>query len=157
MRPGAWTPEGFLTDDDSLADVLARDAETLERLGVTGEAIATRLRDLLDAGSGSDWMLPAQVGSLRVELHRTRGFLTCPWAPEEFVHCQDGPDGRPTANTFTLVRPDTGTRLVGFELAVHTIRAHSFFGGPSTPFRIEPERAAEFLEGELGRGHERST
>jgi hypothetical protein len=36
-------------------------------------------------------------------------------------------------------------RLEGFELSIHLIRDHAFFGGPGTRFRIDPERAVAIL------------
>ena len=145
MRPGAWTPVGLLTAADSLAAVLARDAETLHRLGDAADELAARLRTLLDAAGESDWARPTRVDSYEVELHRRRGFLTCPWAPEEFAPCPSGPNGRPTANEFVITRRTTGDRLEGFELGIHLIGAHAFFGGPGTPFRIDPELLAALL------------
>lgn len=144
MQPGAWDPAGFLAPNDPLADVLARDAATLRRLGIEPSRLGRRLEDLLRAGAGSDALLPADVGEYEVEVRRQRGLITCPWAPEEHEACPIG-GGRPTANRFVLRHRGSGRRVEGFELSIHLIRAHGFFGGPGTRFRIEPEDLAGVL------------
>jgi hypothetical protein len=145
MQPGAWYPHGFLQKDSSLAEVLANDARTLADLGVTAEQVGQRLAELLESGSESDWSRPAQAGEYKVEIRRRRGFITCPWAPDEFEPCTIGNLSRPTANEFLLQRRNSQQRLEGLELSVHLIRDHAFFGGPGTRFRIEPERAVAIL------------
>lgn len=49
MRPGAWSESGFLGPDEKLEGVLARDRQTLLRLGVTQEELADDLALLIDA------------------------------------------------------------------------------------------------------------
>jgi hypothetical protein len=145
MQPGAWSEEGFLTPGASLDDVLREDRALLERLGIDPRTIAERLGELLGAAGRSDWSRPERVNGHEIEIHRVRGFVTCPWAPEQFEPCPNGYGGRPTANRFRLSHPTTGV-LEGAELTVHTIGAHGFFGGPGTPFRIDPETAVGVLD-----------
>jgi hypothetical protein len=144
MQPGAWDGPGFLRPGTSLAAVISEDAETARGLGLDPEAIGGRLGELLDAGEGSDLGRPATVGSFRVEIVRGRGFLTCPWAPEEFAPCPVGLGGGAAANRFTIAG-EAGRRLEGYELSAHLIRDHGFFGGPGTRYRLEPEAVAAFL------------
>jgi hypothetical protein len=145
MQPGAWSEEGFLTPGASLDDVLREDRELLDRLGTEPGTIAQRLGELLAAGGRSDWARPEQVNDHAVEILRVRGFVTCPWAPEQFEACPGGYGGRPTANRFRLTNVRTGQVLEGAELTVHMIGAHGFHGGPGTTFRIDPEAAVRFL------------
>lgn len=51
MRPGQWSQAGFLGNAETLADVIAQDEQTLERLGVTHAQIASALDHLLDAAT----------------------------------------------------------------------------------------------------------
>jgi hypothetical protein len=146
MRPGAWTVSGFLAADASLAEVLAADKCRLAELGVSAQELGERLRDLLDRGSRSDWFRGRRVGEHRVELHRRRGLLTCPWAPDEFVACASGRGAAPNSNEFVLLHRPTGARLEGLELHAHLIGDHGFFGGPGTEYRLEPENAAAALK-----------
>lgn len=153
MLPGAWDPAGFLMPGSSLAEVLARDAQTLRRLGVEAGALGTRLDDLLRAGAESDVYAPASAGPYEIEILRQRGGITCPWAPGEFEACPAGGGATPTANRFRIRHGPSGRTVEGFELSIHLIRDHGFFGGPGTRFRIEPETLAAVLEmGEAGSG-----
>jgi hypothetical protein len=145
MQPEAWSEHGFLAPGSSLHDVLDEDARRLSVLGIDSHAIADRLGGLLTAARGSDWSRPIRTDDHEVEIHRVRGFITCPWAPEQFQPCPHGYGGRPTANRFRIVHIPSGSTLEGFELTVHTIGAHGFFGGPGTPFRINPEPVARLL------------
>ena len=144
MQPGAWDGPGFLRPGTSLLAVIAEDADTARGLGVDVGTIGGRLGELLDAGEGSDLGRPATVGPFRVEIVRGRGFLTCPWAPEEFSPCPVGLGGGSAANRFTIAG-EAGHRLEGYELSAHLIRDHGFFGGPGTRYRLEPEALAAFL------------
>lgn len=137
MQPGAWDGPGFLQAGASLAALQAADADTTRRLGLDASTIGGRLGELLDAGAGSDVGRPATVGDFRVEVLHERGFLTCPWAPDEFEPCPVGLGGRATANRFAIAGP--AGRLSGYELSAHLIRDHAFFGGRGTRYRLEPE------------------
>jgi hypothetical protein len=145
MRPGAWDPAGFLAPGSSLADTLARDAAEVARLGMDLPTIGQRLQELLQAAAGSDAFHPAPIGEYDVEVLRQRGLITCPWAPEEHEACSAGGGARPTANRFIIRHRPSGNRVEGFELSIHLIRDHGFFGGPGTRFRIDPEALARLL------------
>jgi hypothetical protein len=145
MQPGAWFTHGFLLQDTSLAEVLANDARTLAALGVTAEQVGQSLAELLKSGAKSDWFSPLQTEGYKVEIRRRRGFITCPWAPDEFEPCVVGGLSAPTANQFLIRHSGSRLRLEGFELSFHLIRDHAFFGGPGSRFRIEPERAVAVL------------
>jgi len=145
MQPGAWDSGGFLAPGSSLADLLARDADTVRRLGIDLRTMGARLEELLRAGGGSDVFQPTVVGDYEVEVLHQRGLITCPWAPEEGESCPAGQGGRPTANRFIIRHRPTGNRIEGFELTVHLLRDHGFFGGPGTRFRIDPESLASVL------------
>ena len=145
MQPGAWDSSGFLTPGSSLAGILASDAASVHRLGLDLEVMGERLQELLQAGAGSDVFLPIVVGEHEVELLRGRGMITCPWAPAEFEACPTGHGARPTANRFIIRHRPSGNRFEGFELSIHLIREHGFFGGPGTRFRIDPEQIVAVL------------
>ena len=113
-------------------------------LGLDAQTIGARLGGLLDAAVDSDLGRPVTVGDLQVELLRARGFLTCPWAPEEFERCPVGLGGRATANRFTIIDASM-RRLAGYELSAHLIRDHAFFGGPDTRYRLEPTEVVGIL------------
>jgi hypothetical protein len=145
MQPGAWFTDGFLLRGTSLTKVLADDARALAALGVTAQEVGQRLAELLESNSKSDWFWPFRTGQYKVEIRRRRGFITCPWAPDELEPCVVGQLSRPTANQFLVQQTGSRQRLEGFELSIHLIRDHAFFGGPGCRFRIEPETAVAVL------------
>src|SRR5262249_42987693 len=143
---------GFLTRGTSVETVLAADRETLARQGVDSATLGDRLGKVLErAGAGSDWGRPARVGPHEGQILRQRGFITCPWASEEFEACYVGSGGRPTANRFSVIHRPSGRRLEGFELSAHLIRDHGFFGGPETRFRLDPLDVTAVLPGPTSR------
>lgn len=145
MQPGAWSTHGFLLKGHSLAEVLANDARALAALGFSAELVGQRLSKLLESGAKSDWFWPFRTGEHKVEIRRRRGFITCPWALAEFEPCAVGQLSFPTANEFLIQNRGSRQRLEGFELSIHLIRDHAFFGGKGSRFRIEPVRAIAVL------------
>jgi hypothetical protein len=138
MQPGAWDTAGFLPPGLALQEILAEDAKAIRRYGLDSNQVGARLAAILDAGLASDLGRPAQVGDHEVEIVRQRGMITCPWAPDEFEACRIGEGARPTANRFRIHHRPSGETIDGFQLSVHLIRDHGFFGGPGTRFRIDP-------------------
>ena len=146
MWPGGWNTKPMLLQGDSLASVLAADAHRLASMRLSHLALGTKLAEVIALGAGTDWFRPSRDETFDVEVRRRRGFLTCPWAPAEFAKCPSGGGGRATANEFLVQNRRRRTALQGFEISVHLIRDHGFFGGPKTPFRIEPDDLADLLE-----------
>ena len=146
MRAGGWYVTPMLTADESLQARIAADAEALRARGIAAVELGRRLGKLLEAGRESDWFAPAVEGEFMVEVRRRRGILTCPWAPEEYASCGKGDGGkRAGANQFLVRNTASGLTLEGFVLSAHLIAEHEFFGGSSTPFRIEPLQLAALL------------
>jgi len=174
MRPGAYSGVGFLGAGESLAAVLRQDELTLQRLGLTCEQLAAALEKILLAVleqrdillksnyqeyrqreyTGIDWRhQPAPVfcrenmpdpaigylvnGKYQVFFIQTRGLQECPW------DC-------PWENTwssidFLLLNLGTGEYITAPGLIVHLIRAHQFFEGEGSPYRVEPRELARVL------------
>jgi len=145
MQPGAWNTKPMLLPGQSLESIIAQDQQRLASLQVNHETLGTKLGELLEKGRQTDWFRPFRYGGYDVEVRRRRGFITCPWAEEEFEKCPVGLGGRATANEFVVKNRKSSTTIAGFELSVHLIRDHGFFGGPETPFRIEPGDLVDLL------------
>jgi hypothetical protein len=145
MRPGGWVARPLLARNESLSARLQDDAQRLKQLGTTAPILGKRLAELLAGASTSDWFRPRGQGDFEVELHRRRGFITCPWASEEYAKCVVGEGSRATANEFVVRNRKSRRQLTGFEISAHLIRDHAFFGGVGTAFRIEPEDLAALL------------
>jgi hypothetical protein len=142
MRPGGWSAKAMLLSGEQLAVQLENDAARLAQLGTTAQELGNRLAELLASAGGSDWFRPRRHAGYEVELRKRRGFITCPWAEEEYAKCTHGAGARPTANEFAIRRVKDGVTLSGYELSAHLIRDHGFFGGAGTVFRIEPDDLA---------------
>lgn len=139
MRPGGWSTKPMLLPAESLAARMKKDAARLDQLGTTAAVLGAQLAELLASAGGSDWFRPRRHADYNVELHKRRGLITCPWAPEEFAKCAHGVGARATANEFAVSHRGSGHTVSGFELSVHLIRDHGFFGGANTVFRMEPD------------------
>jgi len=137
MAPGVLSRGGFLGDDRrSLAEILAADRAAVEALGLTHARIA----DALDAACraamsalGAPVHLP---GTNRVaEYHEAMGRIASPW-----------PDGRTFAKgEIVLADPASGESVVFTPLSVHLIRAHGFYQGRGSCYRLEPAKLARVL------------
>jgi hypothetical protein len=147
MQPGSWTPEGFLARGQSLVEVMAKDAHSLQHLKREPKDIARALESFLERAAGSDLFRPVRIERFRVQIFHSRKMRTCPWAEQEFERCLIGQGVEYlTTDDFEIVNTRLGKRLGGTSLCVHLIRDHHFFGGPDTPFRIDPTAAAKVLE-----------
>lgn len=172
MRPGRLSKMGFLGPSESLETVLTRDTQTLQRLGLTHEDVASAIervilsvleqrrelttdehrktmtdlpnlyrpetipRFTLDSMPRTDqgWL----VGRFHLFTRSYRGLQECPWA------CEMEPDW--SSFDFLILNRRTGEFFTGPGMAVHLIRAHHFFEGLGTPFRVDPARAVRVLE-----------
>ncbi len=136
MRPGVLSGEGFLgTDPRPLADILAADQRTVERLGTTHAAIADRLGAVLEAaraGLGRE----VEIGPLRAAFTDAMGRIPSPW-PGEGVF----PKGE-----VTVTDTRTGRTVRYTPLSLHLVRAHGFYEGRGSRYRLEPDLVARMLD-----------
>ncbi|GEM_PF-119125 len=127
---------GFLgTDTRPLPEIIDTDAATLRALGMTTAELAARMErvtTLARAGQG----MPVQIApDLDALVEESRGLLVCPWpSPERFAK-----------TTTTLTQRSTGATARWSTLSVHLIRAHGFFQGHGSPYRIEPPTLVALL------------
>jgi len=154
MRPGAWDTDGFLADDESLAERVAADLATCTALGTTPAIMGRRLLDLLGEATRPVDAVPAvddevdversvTVGAHQVTIRPGAARATCPWSIEQDEVCLRGPGGNPSGDEFTIERG--GRSLDGLTLSAHLIGEHRFFGGLESRFRIDPAQAHAIL------------
>ncbi len=147
--------EGFLGDDERLADVIERDEATLASLGVTPEAIADWLDALIGLAAQRERLLGDEVdgatglvlGRFRVETDVYMGSQDCPFFYVETPRTGGGRyiSSCGSGSTEHRIRDETtGASLFLTGLHPHLIRAHHFFEG-ATSYRLEPARAVEVL------------
>jgi hypothetical protein len=169
MRPGAYSQKGFLGRTESLEAVVAQDEQTLHVLGVSHEQIAAALERVLQSVDDQSDQLYSEGkhdevfkreegpfphiraghlpnpdvgylvgGNLQVFVERWRGFQNCPWQCAEPI--------RWAYLDFLLLNRESGKCLTGPGMIVHLIRAHHFFEGRKSPYRVDPEEAIQVLE-----------
>ncbi len=169
LRPGKCSNGGFLGLSESLSRVLEKDAETLHTLGLSFEQIADAIESVWSIASGerdslsitalreretdfpclhnpetipvfSMQMLPDPgkgflVGDIQVFIVQYRGFQICPWGCPAFG-----------SSDFMALNRRTGLSFSAPELIIHLIRAHGFFEGFQSPYRVDPELVIRTLE-----------
>lgn len=136
MRPGVLTLKGFLGNDSrKLVDILAADNETVRRIGLDKNKLCDKLQDL--AERGKDLMEQEVLVDDRylITVRDDRGKIPSPWG-----------DGLFEKGEVDLHDKISGQKLKWNKLTLKLIRAHSFFGGAGSEYRIDPVQASEILE-----------
>jgi hypothetical protein len=129
MQPGSITLNGFLGDDERhFHEIIEDDEQTLAAHGKTAEEIADRLEYF--TGSSFDSFAGPIILDLvfEVETEVTRGKLPCPFSHPGIY--------RKTITTLTNTKTGITVRWSG--LNIHLIRAHHFFEGKGSAFRLDP-------------------
>lgn len=136
MRPGCITLKGMLgTDSRDLIDILIDDDAEVQRLGVSHVAIAARMQALRDQG------LRGLGNCITVEDHfqvcdgSVRGKLPCPFE-----------DGVFAKTYIEVTNTRIGRSITYTDLHIHMIKAHGFYEGKGSPFRLDPHALVEILE-----------
>lgn len=172
MRSSAWSNEGFLGNDESLTEVIERDASAIKTLGLGYEHFADGVERLLTAYQAVKWQamdeaMEAERGKPGVvdpaeftkSLERVtdldprfavaewnyRGQQDCPWD-------DDAAGSRRWSSSDWLIRNlRTGQQMPlpgmhGPGLIIHLIREHHFFEGLNSPYWVDPIELARLLE-----------
>ncbi|MBN2878491.1 MAG: hypothetical protein JXN65_02565 [Clostridia bacterium] len=136
MMPGALSAHGFIGQDSrKLADILHTDAKSLEKTGITKEALAEKMQELTDYGMrGLGTPMPVD-DIFEVEVGDYRGKLPCPFKDNAKI------DKRQTV----VRRLDTGVIIRWTDLNIHMIKEHGFFEGYGSVYRLDPVELARFL------------
>lgn len=133
MQPGVIASSGFLgSDQRSLADIIAADEASMTHLGLQWEALAARMRFLLQAGMTGLGEPTEVAGTWIIKVDETRGKIASPW--------EDGLCRKVNA------RVSIGDKyLIYNELSIFMAEKHHFLQGRGSPFRIEPDQALAVL------------
>lgn len=111
------------------------DEAAAQVLGVGHAAIARRMRELRDAAVDHLGRAVRMDPHLKVEVDGVRGRLTGPFEHGGFFD---------KINT-TVVNTRTGRRISYSDLSIHLIEAHTFYGLPNSPYRLDPLDLIETL------------
>lgn len=170
MRPGAYSQGGFLGTNESLEDILAQDAQTLQSLGVSHKQIADTLESVLMTAiekykkdsrpNKTDRQLFFDLGDPETFPHHTSdglpaldiGYLVgnlhvffVMWRGLQACPWGCGFSNLAYIDFFILNRR-TREYLTGAGLVIHLIREHHFFEGAESPYRTDPAQAVRVLE-----------
>ncbi|MBN2009946.1 hypothetical protein JW960_11440 [candidate division KSB1 bacterium] len=136
FQPGHITQAGFLgTDTRHLHEIIHADAVILARLNISTEQIADKLQILLDTAKAA-MESSVTIDDFNVRSTWTKGVLPCPFA-DPGVHDKV---------QVTVIRESTGESIVFSQLNIHLIKAHGFFQGVGSNYRLEPEHLVSFLK-----------
>jgi hypothetical protein len=136
FEPGHITKDGFLgTDERHIHDIIRADEMTLARLGIDIDQIAERMQAMIEKGK-EGLESPVQSEVYLIQVQWDRGMLPCPFGERGLHH-----------KLVVTVSNEKLNRSIRFsQLSVHMIRAHGFFGGKGSLFRIEPEEIVRILD-----------
>jgi hypothetical protein len=136
MLPGRVTRDGFLgSDRRSLSEILDEDANAVRSLGLTHADIACRMEYFAEKGRAGLGTTVTVDQDYEVRVESVRGFLPCPWQHEGLFR---------KTNVF-LKNLLLDEELMWSDLTMHMIRAHGFYEGKGSTFRVGPRRAARVL------------
>jgi len=146
MRPGEFSQAGFLGEHERLEEVLARDARTLDEANLSPDELANSIERLLDAAETARRRSARVDGQFDVSVEVFTGFQICPWAPSPHSgQCTAGGGVRHASVNWHVRNRSTGDELRGPGLIAHLIRAHRFFEGFESPYRVDPLALARVL------------
>ena len=136
LRGSKLVAGGFMgTDPRHPLEVIQADAASLEKMGMTAQQIAGRMRELTDLARPRLGNTIEIEGKYEVRSEDYKGMLVCPWP-----HA-----GRYEKQITTCRRLDTGEKIAWTDLNIHLIEAHGFFEGHGSVFRLEPEVLVRIL------------
>jgi len=139
MRPGGFSQSGFLGVAERLDDVVACDALTVAKLGLTHERIAAELESIIDTAVRGQGRKVRVGRHFEARIDQFTGFQICPWAPDpHHAQCQAGGGVRHASLNWEIRNRLTGQAMRGPGLIIHLIRAHRFFEGIESPSRVDP-------------------
>ncbi len=147
MRPGQFSQAGFLGSEERLNDVLSADAKTLQELGVTYGELAAALEELIEKGDQQRGRSVKVNDKFVVEVEAHTGFQICPFAPEPHKNqCTASGGVRFGSLDWKISNLASGKEMRGPGLITHLIRAHHFFEGLESPYRVDPRQVVSLLE-----------
>jgi hypothetical protein len=136
MQPGVITQIGFFgSDHRTLPDIILLDEELFDKLGMTFEKVAQKLKYLLEKGL-EGLGEPIHVDNRWVvKVDETRGNFPCPY--------EDGIYHKRNVQVLHL----SNNKMINFsDLSIHLLEAHHFLQGLGSFYRLEPAVLKDVLE-----------
>ncbi len=125
--------EGFMGEDSRpFETIISDDALALSFIDVSPQSLADKMEELTRKGlEGRGQSIP--VGEYLVGVEEYMGQFNCPFRDARL----------PKRNTVAVDKK--GRTFVWSDLSIHLIRAHGFFQGEGSPYRLSPVALARFL------------
>lgn len=137
MCPGVITMHGFLgRDSRDLIQIIDEDKSTIEELNISCNQIADKMEYFREQGKRGLGEFIKVEPHFAVKVDSVRGKLRCPFEDPGLIH--------KTNITVKNLKKDTDVTFT--DMSIHCIRAHSFFEGKGSFFRMNPEHLIETLE-----------
>lgn len=155
MRSTNYMTSGFLDKDESLVDVLTRDQQEVNRMGLTHKQISDPLQEahnnyVLLSLQNPNWKdrreeILIEGQPFIMSIKDSRGVAVSP-----LIDTSNGSNGdwRLSTNSgaiITLENPRNKTESSFSDMLVHLIRDFGFYEG-NVPYRVPPTEIAEFFE-----------
>ena len=133
LRAGILARDGFMGEDTRpFTEIILDDAAVLAGFGLNAVDIADKMARLTKAGLDAAGTT-VRAGDYEVLVEEYMGKFGCPFRDHR----------APKRNT--VVTDKAGRQLSWSDLSIHLIKAHGFFQGKGSPYRLEPAALVEFL------------
>ena len=124
------------SDSRKLTEILNEDQEMVNALDLTHEVIADRLEDITRAAKKELGDVVFLEHRYEVIAEEVRGVIPCPWGH---------PSGLFNKSHVELKDLQSGAVLTWTDLGIHLIRAHGFYQGEGSPYRLAPTTIKQVL------------
>ena len=129
MAAGVLSRDGFLgTDFRPLEEILEADAATVAQLGSSGQELSQKLENVFLAARAALGTKVIINDRLNAVYKEAMGRIPCPW----------GQCGTFAKGYIEILDSQSGLRIMFTALNVHMIRAHGFYQGRGSRYRLEP-------------------
>ncbi|TDT72010.1 hypothetical protein EV215_0705 [Hypnocyclicus thermotrophus] len=135
MQVGIISAQGFLGDEEiNLVDIINRDENEFNKLGLKFDEVAKKLKYLLEKGQkGLGEPITVDERWL-VQVYEAKGKMPCPF--EDYMAQK---------SVVTLTDKNTNHKLMYTDLSIHLIEKHHFLEGKGSTFRLEPKILKKIL------------
>lgn len=123
-------------DSRKLVEIITDDQDMVFSLGLSHEEIARRLEEITKIAKNEFGDTVIIEDRYEVKADEARGAVPCPWGH---------PNGLFRKSHIEIKDLKSGERLIWTDLSIHLIRAHGFYQGKGSPYRLEPKVIKDIL------------